>query len=398
MPTRIVLFLIPYFLAISMSCHRSGPPDNLVEDHGLQTQLRGVIDGCSEEEIIIEEMGAREYIPIDTAVCKASGSFNISFVADHPAFYVLRFGKSGYITLLMEPGESVELKSSIEQAGKYQVDGSPGSELLLTLNLEHKRTLEALGEITRKNMEYVSSPDYPDMKLEFDRKFDSITDSFKTYSLQYIEANSGSLAILVALYNLYGQGLPVFNPAEDLSVYSFVDSVLMIKYSDFDAVQLLHSQVTESEQLFNENHPIEALEKGKIAPDFVSSRPGGEELALSELRGNYVLLNFWAGWSQLSRDENPALKTAMITYGDQNLKILQVSLDDNRQDWLNAIKDDQLTWDHVSDLKRWNSPAVDFYYVDRIPFTVLIDPNGRIVEVNLFGTELLKELEHIFTL
>jgi len=342
-------------------------------------------------------MGAREYIPLDTAICDATGAFDISFVTDHTAFYVLRFGKSEYITLLMEPGESVEFVGSSEQLGGYNVKGSPGSDLLLTLNIEHKRTLEALGEITRKNMEYVTSPDYPVMKLEFDRQFDSITAQFRAYSLQYIEENKGSLAILVALYNLYGQGLPVFDPGEDLYVYSFVDSVLMVNYSDFEAVQLLHAQVTESKRQIDEKHPLEKLQKGKIAPDFVSSRPDGEELALSDLSGNYVLLNFWAGWSQLSREENPALHKALDTYGDRNLKILQVSLDDNRQVWLDAIKKDQLKWNHVSDLKRWDTPVVDLYHVDRIPFTLLIDPKGRIMETNLFGDELLKELELIFT-
>ncbi len=397
MQTRIYLFLIPCILTISMSCHRNRPNENLAANHDLQVQLKGVIEGCTGENIIIEEMGAREYIPLDTAVCNASGAFEISFTADQTAFYVLRFGKSGYITLLMEPGESVEFAGTNEQFGNYNVDGSPGSELLRTLNIEHKRALKALGEISRKNMQYMSSPEYPEMKMEFDRQFDSITAQFRTYSLQYIHKNKESLAILVALYNLYGQGLPVFDPGMDFGIYSFVDSVLMVNYSDFEAVQLLHAQVIESEQLLDENHPIEPLEKGKIAPDFVSSRPEGEELALSDLRGNYVLLNFWAGWSQLSRDENSSLLEAMNTYGDRNLKILQVSLDENRKVWLDAIEEDQLKWDHVSDLNRWDTPVVDLYGVDRIPFMVLIDPEGRIMETNLFGAELIKELEHIFT-
>jgi peroxiredoxin len=396
MQTQITLFLITCILTISMSCHRTGSQNDMGINHDLQLQLKGVIEGCNGENIIIEEMGAREYIPLDTAVCNSSGEFELSFIVDHTSFYVLRFGKSGYITLLMEPGESVEFVGS-EQLGNYSLKGSPGSELLLTLNIEHKRALEALGEITQKNMQYMSSPEYSDLKLEFDRQFDSITAQFRTYSLHYIEENKGSLAILVALYNLYGQGLPVFDPGMDFGVYRFVDSVLMVNYSDFETVQLLHAQVTESEQLLDENHPIVSLEKGKIAPDFVSSRPKGEELALSDLRGNYVLLNFWAGWSQLSRDENRSLLKAMNTYGDRNLKILQVSLDDDRQVWLDAIREDQLKWDHVSDLKRWDTPAVDLYGVDRIPFMVVIDPEGRIMETNLFGAELLKELEHIFT-
>ena len=384
MASRITLFLIPCFLAVLLSCHRTKPQAEPGKEEGTTLQVKGVLNGCSEEEILLEEMGAREYIPVDTALCNESGAFEISFLAPRPAFYVLRFGKSGYITLLMKPGESLEFSGTTEQTGQYQVKGSPGSELLLALNIEHKRTLAALGEITRKNMQHVSSPDYTKSKLEFDRQFDSITAQFKAFSLQFIQENKESLAILVALYNLYGQGLPVFDPGKDLDVYRFVDSVLMKKYSDFEAVQLLHAQVAESEQLFKEKPPIESLQKGKIAPDFVSSRPEGENLSLSDLQGSYVLLNFWAGWSQLSRDENLILRKANNSYGERNLNILQVSLDDDRQLWLQAIKEDQLDWYHVSDLRRWECPAVDLYQVDKIPFTILIDPNGRILEVNLY--------------
>ena len=394
---RNTLCLIPFLLILGMSCHRTKNSKELSPVTGPTLQIKGIIHGCSDEEVVIEEMGAREYIPIDTARCKGSGAFEISFTADQPAFYVLRYGKSGYITLLMEPGESLEFEGSHEQQGSYQVKGSPGSELLLALNIEHKRTLEELGEITRKNMHYAASPEYPEIKLEFDRQFDSITARFRAYSLRYIEENRESLAILVALYNLYGQGLPVFDPGRDLEVYRYVDSVLMVNYRGFEAVQLLHAQLTESEQLLKEKEPKELLQKGKIAPDFVSSRPEGEELALSDLRGNYVLLSFWAGWSRSSRDENPALSEVWDSFGDRNLKILQVSLDDSREVWLDAIREDGLKWDHVSDLTRWNTPVVDLYGVDRIPFTVLIDPEGRIMEMNLFGSELLKELELIFT-
>lgn len=396
MPIRIFSFMLAFMFTLSLSCQRNGSTADKVVNKGLQLRILGVIEGGMGNEVILEEMGAREYIPLDTVICDATGTFELSFASDHIAFYVLRPGGSAYITLLMEPGESLRFESSTKSPGNYTVKGSPGSELLLKLKIEHQKTLEALGEITRKNSQYVHSPDYPELKQTFDRQFDSITTRFRAYSLQYIEENSASLAILVALYNLYGQGLPVFDPAVDLEVYRFADSALMINYSDFEAVQLLHAQVKESEQLLVGEPPFEQLQKGKIAPDFVSSRPDGQKLALSDLRGNYVLLNFWAGWSQLSRNENPALKKAMDTFGKRNLRILQVSLDDNREVWLNAIREDQLKWDHVSDLNRWDSPAVDLFHVDKVPFTVIIDPEGRIVETNLFGEELLKVLERIY--
>jgi peroxiredoxin len=396
MPLKFTTCMLAIMLAFSMACMRKQAPENQPEDATHRLSIKGVIAGASAAEVILEEMEAREYIPVDTVLCDASGAFEIDFTADRPAFYVLRYGQTGYVTLLMEPGESLVLKAELENRDNYSVQGSPGSELLRELAAEHKKTLNALGEITRKNRQNMSSPGYAELKIAFDQQFDSITARFKQYSLAYIENNSGSLAILVALYNLYGQGLPVFHPGEDLQVYKFVDSVLMNQYSEFDAVKLLHAQIAESEQLIHENQASESLLKGKIAPDFVSSRPDGSQLALSELKGSYVLLNFWAGWSHLSRKENAVLREAMESFANKNLRVLQVSLDDKREVWLQAIQEDNLDWDHVSDLKRWECPAVDLYRVDKVPFHVLIDPSGRILETNIFGEELLNKLENLF--
>jgi peroxiredoxin len=396
MPVRKTLYVLTCMLAVSSACIRKQAPAEQPGNTRHQIRIHGVIAGSPEAEVVLEEMGAREYIPVDTVHCDATGVFEIAFTAEQPAFYVLRYGQSAYVTLLLEPGETLDFKGATENTETYSVQGSGGSDLLRRLSAEHKKTLKALGEITRKNMEYMSSPGYPEMKIKFDRQFDSITDQFKQYSLAYINENASSLAILVALYNLYGQGLPVFHPAEDLPVYKFVDSALMARYSEFEAVRLLHAQIEESEQLISANQSTEALQKGKIAPDFVSSRPDGSQLALSDLKGSYVLLNFWAGWSRLSREENTLLRTAMASYGNYKFRILQVSLDDRREVWLKAIEEDQLNWDHVSDLQRWECLAVDLYRVDKVPFNVLIDPSGKIMEINLFGETLLNKLENIF--
>lgn len=387
--------IVVLVLLFNLGCSRKDVPDTRTDPSGKLTEIRGSLDGGPGESVILEEMGAREYIPVDTVACDASGSFGIEFYSRQVAFYVLRFGQSAYITLLMEPGEILRFSGNLSDPASYTVSGSPGSELLRELAREHKLTLDALGEISRQNREQMSSPDFSALKLQLDRKFDSITSSFQEYSLRFIQDHPDSPAILIALYNLYGQGLPVFNPQTDLSVYHYVDSVLMVGHSDLEAVQLLHAQINEAKRIMNSEPATQGMQKGEIAPDFVSSRPDGSELALSDLRGNYVLLTFWAGWSGLSREENATLKKAADRFGDKNFTILQVSVDDDRDTWTGAIAEDGLEWEHVSDLRRWDSQVAAIYRVEKIPYNVIIDPNGKVVAADIYGEKLLSTLDNL---
>jgi peroxiredoxin len=390
-----ICFLIFFLLSVE-GCKQKSGSENTGESPGNNSEIRGSLEDGAGEKVELEEMGAREYIPVDTVLCNDSGKFTISFLQERIAFYVLRYGPSGYITLLMEPGESIDLHSQLDDKDGYSIKGSPGSALLQTLAAEHKKALEGLGEIARENRELVSSPDYTRLKQKLDLQFDSITGAFQDYSTRFIYENAPSPAILIALYNLYGQGIPVFHPGSDFSVYSFVDSVMMDNYNELEAVQLLHAQVSEAKLLMESDQQSNRLKEGEIAPDFVSSRPDGSKMELSGLKGNYILLSFWASWSKLSREENASLIEAIERYGNMNFRILQVSVDDEKEAWIGAIREDGLEWDHVSDLQRWETPVVDLYGVEKIPFNVLIDPSGKIMDTDLFGEELLNKLNQIF--
>ena len=359
-------------------------------------QITGKLQGGDGTRVFLEEMGAREFTPIDTVKCDETGSFEIGFTADRTAFYVLRYGTSRRVTLLIEPGEKVEFSGSVQDDAPYAVKGSRGSELLQELSEEHQKALKALGKIARRNMEMMSDPDYASLKLDLDRKFDSVTTAFHDYSLRFIKTHPESLVVLVALYNLYGEGLPVFHPKEDLEVYRYADSALNERYSGFEAVDLLHAQVAEATAALADDGHLHSVKKGEIAPDFVSSRPDGSQLALSDLRGNYVLVAFWAGWSSVSREENRILKQAYSSYREQPFRIVQVSLDASKKEWTDAISEDGLAWDQVSDLLRWDSPVANLYQVEKIPSNVLVDPSGKVVAKDLLGEELLEKLKSLF--
>jgi len=137
---------------------------------------------------------------------------------------------------------------------------------------------------------------------------------------------------------------------------------------------------------------------GAAAPNFEQPDVSGNKVTLSQFKGKYLFLDFWASWCKPCRAENPNLVEAYRMFKEKGLEVMSVSLDGaaQKQAWLNAIKTDGLTWLQVSDLKAWENSAALIYGVKAIPENYLIDPNGKIIAKNLRGEELLTVLSRIF--
>lgn len=134
---------------------------------------------------------------------------------------------------------------------------------------------------------------------------------------------------------------------------------------------------------------------GVIAQDFSQNDTTGKTVKLSDFRGKYVLVDFWASWCKPCRAENPNLLKAYNKFKDKNFTILGVSLDDEqtRRAWTGAVQKDGLPWTQVSELKGFEGKAAKLYGITAIPSNFLIDPNGKIIARNLRGEELEKKLE-----
>jgi peroxiredoxin len=136
---------------------------------------------------------------------------------------------------------------------------------------------------------------------------------------------------------------------------------------------------------------------GALAPDFSLPDPSGKLVKLSDLRGQYVLVDFWASWCRPCRAENPNVAKVYAAYQQQKFTVVSVSLDNQsaRAAWLKAIKDDGLTWPQVSDLRGFNTEVTQKYAISSIPQNFLLDPQGRILAKNLRGEDLPQKMAQV---
>jgi len=146
----------------------------------------------------------------------------------------------------------------------------------------------------------------------------------------------------------------------------------------------------------NEQRSRLKIAPGTMAIDFEQPDKDGKLVRLSDYRGKYIFVDFWASWCVPCRAENPHVLKAYNDFHEKGLEVLSVSVDEKREAWLKAVEQDHLPWTQVSDLKGWENSASRSYLIKAIPANFLIDPSGKIISSGLRGDNLHKELERVF--
>jgi peroxiredoxin len=218
----------------------------------------------------------------------------------------------------------------------------------------------------KKNKKVIDSLDKLYTALDLEQK-QLVTD--------FVKLHPASVVSAFLAYNNFSYNA---QPTQLDSIYRLLDTPVRMTYFG----RQLH-ELIEKAKLTSVGNP---------APDFTCNDINGKPVSLTSFKGKYLLLDFWASWCGPCRLENPNIVNVYSKFHQRGLDILGVSLDENRVDWIRAIKKDKLDWTQVSDLKGWKADAADLYGVKGIPMNYLLDKNGIIVAKGLRGEELESKL------
>ncbi len=363
--------------------------------------VTGHISGIGEGEyLLLREVKPGVLEPIDSVIPGQDGNFTFRTETKWPSFYMLSAGTDDFLTILASPGEKIRISADRNSlSSPSDLTGSKGTSVMNDFRKEQQIVIKELESLTKVYNDSIMSKRLPLIMDSLDRRAADIVAGFREKAVTMLDDNSSSMVSIYLLNQQVVPGLQLFDPAKDPQIYYRVDSLLYEQYPESDLVLDLHNFVSGLRKSVSINTIAGGtIKEGDILPDIALPDPEGDTISLSSKRGSIVLVDFWAAWCPPCREENPNLVKLYDMYHYRGFDIFQVSLDQRKEDWTGAIRNDRLgRWTHVSDLKYRDSEVVKRFGLSEIPANFLIDRNGRVIASNLRGPMLQKKLEELFS-
>jgi len=315
---------------------------------------------------------SQQKIPVEWNA--ADRTFKADIKVTEPGYYRITFFDRLPVDFILS---NADITIDVDESGTPQVKGSPELEVLekvgaIRTRFEQSETMAAINQSYRDAATRNDEQAMQELRSTFEMEFNKVNDTI----VNLLRNSMPSVAVIEILNQ---NSLDADRYA---GFYQEVADGFKDEWAGYRLVKDFKARV--------EKMKVTAI--GAVAPEISLPDIDGKIVKLSSFRGKYVLVDFWAKWCGPCRQENPNLVKAWGKYRNKNFQVIGVSLDRNKADWVQAIEQDGLDWVHVSDLQYFNSVAARDYNINSIPFSVLIDPKGIIVEKNLRGAELEQKL------
>lgn len=355
-------YLLIVFVAALVSCKNS---DKFVISGAFK-------NATPQSKVYLFGLKKDNALALDSTVFSDKGEFKFEHTTPGVDFFRITTNEHEYM-FIAQNGDNIKITADLQDnALAYQISGATEADKLQELNTIKNQYIGRINAIQTQFEETVASqPDKREMIMQqIKPKYEEEVNGMNNAILKFAQGNTESLAAFYAINLL--------NPSEH------EDEV--IAYSD-----KIKSSFNENEavtEFLKRASGLKALQVGQSAPAFTIDGISGKPIKLSDFKGKYVLLDFWASWCMPCRQENPNLVRAYHQYKGKNFTILGISLDKDIAAWKQAIDADKLEWAHASELQDFQGATVRLYQIEAIPSSFLIDPNGKIIAKNLRGEEL----------
>ena len=343
--------IILLFLLLLSSCNKK-------ESFHIMGNLR-CVNGTTAYLLKMNEHG--DMIILDSTEIHG-GEFRFKGKVEFPTMYHVQIGKRIPIDVLVENSD-IWIKGSLLLPDEIRITGSQSFDDLIHLQRELQKIQFEKNTIL---IELENARKQKDRKLakELENRYSHYSDTLLLITKRFVANNPSSVG---AAYFVC-----ILSQIIDINSLKEIISLFDPSISNSEYVRFLNAEL-----ILNQKFSLDSP-----APDFALPTSTGDIVRLSDYEGKYLLIQFWASWCSSSAERNRELRKLYEKYQQAGLEILSISLDKKEAEWLFAIARDSMEWRQASDLLYWESPVSKYYRVQKIPYGVLIDPNGKIVAIN----------------
>lgn len=346
----------------------------------ITVEIKGNVFHTTTDSVKISQYFGTHYVDFFGARIDKKGDFFLKGKLPVRDYYVLRIGNQ-HVNIILRDSAKLAIYSDANNVSAYT--NIVGSDETVNMN-QFIQQMQAFNQKRDSASAYLRQ--FPDQQEAINQSFQNEYFQFSAYRQKFIAENPNSPALLPVLSTL--------DPEKEFATFESIVNQLLVGFNGSPNVAAAKQQY---DQMKLQRDKSAFLGAGKPAPNFTQSDVNGKPLSLSDLKGKVVLIDFWASWCGPCRKENPNVVQLYNKYKDAGFTVLSISLDDNKASWMAAIEKDKLAWPyHVSDLRKWSNEAARLYQVSGIPFTVLVDREGNIINTKLRGQELERTLAGIF--
>jgi peroxiredoxin len=390
---KIAGFLIAACLILTWGCQPRKKGTFSVSGTFKNGDKLSAVEGPISKVYLIEVVYGKDQPPIVLDSAKlppGNGSFNVTGIARGQEVFELVFGNNAITVPLINDASDIRVNVDLGKKDDfYEVSGSDASTQLKDLITIFGKKNFAV-EASMAELDSLKSANASDsLLIAGTNKKNNAVQDLNTYLKQFLNTGTnGTIAALALGWSSRTFPKSDFESSLTDLLRRFPDNTVLTGLKQNYDAQL--AMMAEQERQSKENSWV-----GKEAPDLSLPDANGKLISLTSYKGKYLLVDFWASWCAPCRAENPNVVRVYNEFKGKNFTILGVSLDKERDAWQEAVHSDRLEWTHVSDLKFWNSKAVEAFKFNGIPFNVLIDPQGKVIAEGLRGDDLENKLKEI---